>query len=61
MHKGSEIGVRDVAKILHVAVFLDVCDDQSIAELAQPVLPTSALDFPLRFRYISPLIPTPDF
>jgi hypothetical protein len=26
----------------------------------QRILPTSALDFPLRFRYISPLIPTPD-
>ena len=35
MHKGPETLIRDIAKILHVAVFLDVCDDLSIAELAQ--------------------------
>src|ERR687894_1048058 len=35
MHKGSEVWVRDITKILHVAVFFDVFDDLSIAELAQ--------------------------
>src|SRR5688572_21986355 len=35
MHKGPQVVVRDVAKVLHVAVFLDVFDHLSIAELAQ--------------------------
>ena len=35
MQKGPEAGIRDIAKILHVAVFLNGGDHLTIAELPQ--------------------------
>jgi hypothetical protein len=35
IHKGPEMLIWHIAKVLHVAVFLDVVDHLAIAELAQ--------------------------
>lgn len=35
VHTGFEGGIRDIAKVLDIAVFFDLLDDFSVAELSQ--------------------------
>jgi hypothetical protein len=35
MHEGHEVWIRDIAKILHVTIFLNVFNDLAIAQVTQ--------------------------